>query len=75
LSLSSLSEVSRVYLSGVGPQRGLRGKPLAANVTMEGTIFQPLELRLVIAKVLLEVRQLDEGAAALQNVALVRPLS
>ena len=58
----------------MGPETGLGGEPLAADVAVEGPVLEPLDLALVVAEVLLQVRELDEGAPALGDVALVRPL-
>lgn len=51
-------------LRRVGPQAGLRGETLAAYVAVERPVLGPLHLRVVIPQVLLEIRQLDEGPAA-----------
>lgn len=63
------------YLRGVRPQAGLGREALAAQVTVEGPALGPLDLGVVIAQVLLQVRQLDERAATLRQVALVRALA
>jgi len=62
-------------LSSVSSEAALRGEPLAADVAVEGPVLQPLDLALVVAQVLLQVRQLDEGPPALGDVAFVRSLS
>jgi len=59
----------------VSSERTLRGKAFAANVAVEGTVLGSLDLRVVVAEVLLQVGQLNEGAPALGEVALVRTLS
>ena len=63
------------YLSSVSSEAALRGEPLAADVAVEGPVLQPLDLALVVAQVLLQVRQLDEGPPALGDVTFVRSLS
>lgn len=59
----------------MGPQRALGGEALAADVTVEGPVLHPLQLGVVVTEVLLKVGELDEGPAALRQVALVRPLT
>ena len=62
-------------LGGVGAQRGLGGESFAADGALEGPVLGALQLGVVVAQVLLQVRQLDEGPAALRNVASVRTLT
>lgn len=57
------------------PETRLGGEALAAEIAVEGTALGPLDLGIVIAKVLLQVRQLDERSAALRQVTLVRALA
>ena len=59
----------------MGAQAALGGEPLAADLAVERPVLHALDLRIVVPQVLLQVRQLDEGAAALGVVALVRPLT
>ena len=56
------------------PQRGLRRESLPADVAVERAVLQPLDLGFVVAEMLLEVGELDEGAAAVEHVTLVRTL-
>lgn len=57
------------------PEGALGGESLPADVTVEGAVLHPLELGVVVAKMLLKVRQLDEGASAVRDVAFVRPFT
>ena len=59
----------------MSPETALCSEPLAADVAVEGSVFQPLNLRLVITKVLLQVGQLDERSPTLRNVTFVGALS
>ena len=59
----------------MSPETTLCSEPLAADVAVEGSVFQPLNLRLVITKVLLQVGQLDERSPTLRNVTFVGALS
>ena len=63
---------SSTDLCGVRPEAALGGEPLSADLTVERPVLHPLYLRVVVPQVLLQVRELDEGAAALGVVALVR---
>lgn len=63
------------YLRGVRSERALRGEALAADVAVEGPVLGALHLGVVVAEVLLQVGELDEGAPALGQVALVGPLA
>ena len=63
------------YLSGMCSKTALSGKSFAADVTVEGPVLEPLDLALVVAQVLLQVAQLDEGATAVRNMAFIRSLS
>lgn len=56
-------------------QAGLGGEALAADVAVERPVLGALHLGVVVAQVLLQVGQLDEGAAALGQMALVRALA
>lgn len=67
--------VSLTHLASVGSQTALRGKSLSTDVAVERPVFQSLDLRLVVSKVLLKVGQLDEGPTTLWYVALVRTLA
>ena len=62
-------------LGGVRAQTALRGEALAADLTVERPVLHALDLRVVVPQVLLQVRQLDEGPAALRVVTLIRPFS
>jgi len=62
-------------LASVGSQTAFRGKSLSTDVAVERPVFQSLDLRLVVSKVLLKVGQLDEGPTTLWDVALVRTLA
>ena len=66
---------SLTHLASVSPQTALRGKSLSTDVAVERPVFQSLDLRLVVSKVLLKVGQLDEGPTTLWDVALVRTLA
>uniref|UniRef100_A0A182QDX1 Uncharacterized protein n=1 Tax=Anopheles farauti TaxID=69004 RepID=A0A182QDX1_9DIPT len=55
---------------GVGPQAGLGCEALAAQVAVERAAFGALDLRIVVAQVLLQIRQLDKRAAAVRQMAL-----
>ncbi len=57
------------------PERRLGGESLSANVAVKRSVLESLDLRLVVAQVLLQVGQLDEGAAAVRDVAAVRTLT
>lgn len=59
----------------MGPQTALSGKPFAADVAVEGPVLGPLDLRVVVAQVLLQVGELDEGSPAVGEVAFVGPLA
>lgn len=62
-------------LGRVGPEAALGGKPFSADVAVEGSVLGPLNLRIVIAQVLLQIGQLDEGPSAIREVALIGPLT
>lgn len=53
-------------LRRVGPQAGLGCEALAADVALERPVLGALHLRVVIPEVLLEIRQLDKGPAAVR---------
>ena len=57
------------------PKTAFCGEPFATNVAVEGSVFEPLDLRLVVPEVLLQVGQLDERAATLGDVTFVGALS
>ena len=59
----------------MSPEAALGSEPLAADVAVEGPVFQPLYLGLVVPEVLLQVGQLDEGPATVRDVTLVGSLS
>lgn len=59
------------YLGRVRPQTRLGREALAADVTVERPVFRALHLGIVVAQVLLQIGQLDEGATAFGQVALV----
>lgn len=59
----------------MGSETGLGGEPFAADVAVEGPVLGALDLRVVVAKVLLQVGQLDERASAVGKVTFVRPLA
>lgn len=59
-------------LGRVGAQRGLGGEAFAAYGALKRPVLGPLQLGIVIAKVLLQIRQLDEGSSAFRHVATVR---
>ena len=67
--------VSLTHLASVGSQTALSGKSLSTDVAVERPVFQSLDLRLVVSKVLLKVGQLDEGPTTLWDVALVWTLA
>ena len=56
-------------------QAALGGEPLSADLTVKRPVLHALDLRVVVPQVLLQVRQLDEGPAALGVVTLVRTLA
>lgn len=62
-------------LGRVCPKATLGCEAFTANVTMEGPVFGPLDLRVVVPQVLLQIRQLDEGSSAVWQVAFVRPFA
>ena len=66
---------SLTHLASVGSQTALSGKSLSTDVAVERPVFQSLDLRLVVSKVLLKVGQLDEGPTTLWYVALVLTLA
>lgn len=49
----------------------LSGETLAADVAVERSVLRPFHLGVVVAQMLLKIGQLDEGAAALWEVAFV----
>lgn len=51
-------------LRRVSPEAGLRCKALPADVTVERPVLRSFHLRVVIPQVLLQIRELDEGTAA-----------
>jgi hypothetical protein len=59
----------------MGSETGLGGEPFAADVAVEWPVLGSLHLGVVIAKVLLQVGQLDERASAVGKVAFVRTLA
>lgn len=63
------------YFGRMRPQTGLRGESFSADVTVEGPVLRPLDLSVVISKVLLKVRELDERSSAIWEVALIGPLA
>ena len=63
------------YLAVVRSERGLCGETFTTNVTMERPVLEPFQLRLVIAQVLLEIRELDESSPAVRYMAFVRSLA
>ena len=63
------------HLARVRPETAFCGEPFATNVAVEGSVLEPLDLRLVVPEVLLQVGQLDERAATLGDVAFVGALS
>jgi hypothetical protein len=42
---------------------------------VEGSVLRALYLRVVVAQMLLQIAELDEGATTLWQVAFVRPLA
>lgn len=70
-----LTTIGVTYLGSVRPETRLGGETLAAEIAVERTALGPLDLGVVVAKVLLQVRQLDERSAALRQVAFVRALA
>lgn len=71
----NLARALGLYLRCVGPKRTLSGKALPADVAMERPVLHAFQLRVMVAEVLLQVRQLDEGAAAVRKVAFVGALT
>lgn len=63
------------YFGAVGAKAAVRGEALAARVAHVWPVFGSLHLTLVVAEMLLKVRQLDEGPVALGEVTLVRTLA
>lgn len=70
-----LTTLGVTYLGRVRPETRLGGETLAAEIAVERAALGPLDLGVVVAKVLLQVRQLDERSAALRQVAFVRALA
>ena len=66
---------SATDLGCVGAQTALGGEAFTADLTVERPVLHALDLRVVVPQVLLQVRQLDEGPAALGVVTLVRTFS
>lgn len=62
-------------LCRVRSETALGGETLATDVAVEGPVLGPLHLGVVVAEVLLQVRQLDEGAPAVWEVAFVGALA
>lgn len=71
----NLAHALGLYLRCVGPKRTLSGKALPADVAVERPVLHALQLRVMVPEVLLQVRQLDEGAAAVRKVAFVGALT
>lgn len=63
------------YFGAVGAKAAVRGEALAARVAHVWPVFGSLHLTLVVAEMLLKVRQLYEGPVALGEVTLVRTLA
>lgn len=63
------------YLGRVSPQARLRGESFSADVAVERSVLRTFHLCVMIAQMLLEVAELDEGATTLRQVALVGPLA
>lgn len=69
------SNQCRVLLGSVCPQTAIRREALAADVAEEGPALGAFRLSVMISQMLLQVGQLDEGASAVGQVALVGPLA
>jgi len=65
------SHQGRVF-AVVRAQRGFGGEAFAADVAVKGPVLQAFNLGFVVPQVLLQVRQLDEGATAVGNVTTIR---
>jgi hypothetical protein len=63
------------YLGRVSPQARLSSESFTTDVTVERSVLRALYLRVVVAQMLLQIAELDEGASTLWQVALVRPLA
>lgn len=59
----------------MGAETRLGGESLAANVAVKWTVLGALHLGIVISQMLLQVRQLNEGAATVRQMTLVGPLA
>lgn len=60
------------YFGRVRAQAGLGREPFTADVAVERSVFRTLDLRVVVAQMLLQIRQLDKGPSALGQMTLVR---
>jgi hypothetical protein len=63
------------YLGRVSPQARLRSESFSADVAVERPVLRAFHLSVMIAQMLLEVAELDEGATTLRQVTLVGPLA
>ena len=63
------------YFGRVRPQAGFSRETFSTNIAVEGSVFGPFYLRVVVAQMLLKIRQLDKGPAAVRKVAFVRAFS
>lgn len=62
-------------LGRVGPEAAFGSEPFTADVAVEGPVFGPLDLRVVIAQMLLQIWQLDKGSSTIRKVAFVGSLT
>jgi len=63
------------YLGRVSPQARLRGESFSTDITVERSVLGAFHLRVVIAQMLLQIAELDKGAATLWQVTFIRPLA
>lgn len=63
------------YLGRVSPQARLRGESFSADITVKRSVLRAFHLSVVIAQMLLQIAELDEGAAAFWQVTFIRPLA
>ena len=70
-----MQETYGPYLGRVSPQARLRSESFSTNVTVKRSVLRAFHLRVVVAQMLLQVAELDEGATTLRQVTFVRPLA
>ena len=64
-----------LYLADVSPQRALGGETFPTHTAVKRSILWPFNLCVVVAKVLLKIRQLNKGSPTFAKVTSVRSFS